>query len=107
VASVITVSAGLAVASAILGESALSYLGFGVQPPLASWGNMLSGSQDLFRRAPWLVYPPGVLIILTVLAVVLLADSVRDGLDPGLRQRQGLGVRGARCHDLGTRFPSP
>jgi peptide/nickel transport system permease protein len=91
VGSVVTVSTGFAVASAILSESALSYLGFGVQPPLASWGNMLSGSQDLFRRAPWLVYPPGLLIILTVLAVVLLADSVRDALDPRT-SRQSSGV---------------
>ena len=82
VANIVLVVAGFDIAAAILGESALSFLGFGVQVPLASWGNMLSGSQDLFRKAPWLVYPPGVMILLTVLCVVLLADGLRDALDP-------------------------
>ena len=82
VANIVMVVAGLDVAAAILGESALSFLGFGVQVPLASWGNMLSGSQDMFRKAPWLVYPPGAMIFLTVLCVVLLADGLRDALDP-------------------------
>jgi peptide/nickel transport system permease protein len=85
VANIVLVVAGFDVAAAILGESALSFLGFGVQVPLASWGNMLSGSQDLFRKAPWLVYPPGVMILLTVLCVVLLADGLRDALDPRLK----------------------
>src|SRR5438034_3006357 len=82
VANIVLVAAGFAVAGAILGESALSFLGFGVQVPQASWGNMLSGAQDMFRRAPWLVYPPGVMIFLTVLCVVLIADGLRDALDP-------------------------
>lgn len=82
VANIIMVVAGFDVAAAILGESALSYLGFGVQPPTSSWGNMLSGSMDLFHRAPWLVYPPGLMIFLTVLCVVLLADGLRDAFDP-------------------------
>jgi peptide/nickel transport system permease protein len=82
VANIVMVVAGLDVAAAILGESALSFLGFGVQVPLASWGNMLSGSQDMFRNAPWLVYPPGVMIFTTVLCVVLLADGLRDAFDP-------------------------
>jgi peptide/nickel transport system permease protein len=85
VANIILVVAGFAVAGAILGESALSFLGFGVQVPQASWGNMLSGAQDMFRRAPWLVYPPGVMIFLTVLCVVLIADGLRDALDPRVR----------------------
>lgn len=82
VANIVMVVAGIDVAAAILGESALSFLGFGVQVPLASWGNMLSGSQELVRRAPWLVYPPGLMIFTTVLCVVLLADGLRDALDP-------------------------
>jgi peptide/nickel transport system permease protein len=82
VASIVMVVAGLDVASAILGESALSFLGFGVPVPLSSWGNMLSGSQETFRSAPWLVYPPGVMILLTVLCVFLIADGIRDALDP-------------------------
>jgi peptide/nickel transport system permease protein len=85
VANIILVVAGFDVAGAILGESALSFLGFGVQIPQASWGNMLSGAQDLFRRAPWLVYPPGFMIFLTVLCVVLIADGLRDALDPRVR----------------------
>jgi peptide/nickel transport system permease protein len=82
VANIVMVVAGFSVAGAILGESGLSYLGFGVQPPTSSWGNMLSASMDMFHRAPWLVYPPGIMIFLTVLCVVLLADGLRDALDP-------------------------
>jgi peptide/nickel transport system permease protein len=85
IVSVILVVAGLDIAAAILGESALSFLGFGVPVPLSSWGNMLSGSQDTFRSAPWLVYPPGIMIFVTVLCVFLLADGLRDALDPRLR----------------------
>jgi peptide/nickel transport system permease protein len=85
VANVVLVVAGFDVAGAILGESALSFLGLGVQVPQASWGNMLSGSQELFRRAPWLVYPPGVMIFATVLCVVLIADGLRDALDPRVK----------------------
>jgi peptide/nickel transport system permease protein len=85
VANIVMVVAGFAVAAAILTESGLSFLGFGVQVPVASWGNMLSGSQEMFRRAPWLVYPPGIMIFITVLCVVLLADGLRDALDPRVR----------------------
>lgn len=86
VASVVMVVAGLDVAGAILAESGLSFLGFGVPIPESSWGNMLSGSQDNFRSAPWLVYPPGFMIFLTVLSVYLVADGLRDAFDPRLRQ---------------------
>jgi peptide/nickel transport system permease protein len=82
VANIVMVVAAFDIAGAILGESALSFLGFGVQVPLSSWGNMLSGSTDLFHRAPWLVYPPGFMIFATVLCVVLLADGLRDAFDP-------------------------
>ncbi len=86
VASTVMVVAAFDIAAAILGESALSFLGFGVPVPLASWGNMLSGSQETFRSAPWLVYPPGIMIFLTVLCVFLIADGLRDALDPRLRE---------------------
>jgi peptide/nickel transport system permease protein len=86
VASIVMVVAGFDIAAAILGESALSFLGFGVPVPLSSWGNMLSGSQDTFRSAPWLVYPPGAMIFITVLCVFLLADGLRDALDPRLAE---------------------
>ncbi|HEY1291784.1 MAG TPA: ABC transporter permease [Chloroflexota bacterium] len=84
VASVAIVVAGLDMAAAILAESSLSFLGFGVPVPLASWGNMLSVSQEMFRSAPWLVYPPGMMIFITVLCVFLVSDGLRDALDPQL-----------------------
>src|SRR5438552_7387593 len=82
VASVVLVMAGIDMATAILAESSLSFLGFGVPVPLASWGNMLSLSQDQFRAAPWLVYPPGVITFVTVLCVFVVTDGLRDALDP-------------------------
>jgi ABC-type dipeptide/oligopeptide/nickel transport system permease subunit len=84
VASVAIVVAGLDMAAAILAESSLSFLGFGVPVPLSSWGNMLSVSQEQFRSAPWLVYPPGIMIFVTVLCVFLVSDGLRDALDPRL-----------------------
>jgi peptide/nickel transport system permease protein len=74
----ILVSATVGVGTAILTESALSYLGIGVQPPTASWGNMLSTAQSYFTALPWLVILPGALIFLTVLAVNVLGDALRD-----------------------------
>ena len=85
VISVMLVVAGIDVATAILAESSLSFLGFGVPVPLSSWGNMLSISQEQFRSAPWLVYPPGAMIFLTVLAVFLVSDGLRDAFDPRTR----------------------
>jgi peptide/nickel transport system permease protein len=84
VASVMIVVAGIDMAAAILAESTLSFLGFGVPVPLSSWGNMLSLSTDQFRSAPWLVYPPGAMIFMTVLSVFLVSDGLRDALDPRL-----------------------
>jgi peptide/nickel transport system permease protein len=85
VASVMLVVAGVDMAAAILAESSLSFLGFGVPVPLSSWGNMLGLSQDIFRSAPWLAYPPGLMILLTVLSVFLISDGLRDALDPRTR----------------------
>ena len=82
VASVMLVIAGVDMAAAILAESSLSFLGFGVPVPLSSWGNMLGLSQEVFRTAPWLVYPPGLMIFVTVLSVFLVSDGLRDALDP-------------------------
>jgi ABC-type dipeptide/oligopeptide/nickel transport system permease subunit len=84
VVSVLLVVAGIDMAAAILAESSLSFLGFGVPVPLSSWGNMLSLSQELFRSAPWLVYPPGGMIFVTVLCVFLVSDGLRDAFDPRL-----------------------
>ena len=82
------VSASLGVAQAVLTESALSYLGLGVQPPTPSWGNMLSDAQSYVFTAPLLAFWPGLAILLTVLAFNFLGESLRDALDPfsGLRR---------------------
>jgi peptide/nickel transport system permease protein len=82
VVSVMLVVAGIDMAGAILAESSLSFLGFGVPIPLSSWGNMLGLSQDLFRTAPWLVYPPGLMIFVTVLCIFRITDALRDAVDP-------------------------
>lgn len=75
----------LAVSVAILIEAGLSYLGLGVQPPTATWGNMLKAAQSYPGVAPWYVLAPGACIFLLVLALNTLGDSLRDRLDPRLR----------------------
>ncbi|MBI4276848.1 MAG: ABC transporter permease [Armatimonadetes bacterium] len=87
--SAITVASTIGVAWAILVESALSYLGLGVQPPTSTWGNMLTNSQNYFNTAPWLVMVPGFLISLTVLSANLAGDALRDALDPRSARRIG------------------
>lgn len=82
----IIVAATFGVANAILLESALSYLGLGIQPPQASWGNMLSNAQAYVWQNPLLPVYPGVLILLTVLAYNFLGDALRDALDPRYRE---------------------
>jgi peptide/nickel transport system permease protein len=77
-----TVLATLGVGWAILTEAALSYLGLGIQPPLASWGNMLQNAQGYLWRAPVLAVWPGLFIALTVLSFNLLGNALRDVLDP-------------------------
>ena len=81
----IIVAATLNVAFAILTESAISYLGFGIRPPLPSWGNMLQNAQIYIWSAPSLAVYPGVLILMTVLAYNFLGDGLRDALDPRLK----------------------
>jgi len=78
----ITVSATLAVGSAILLESALSFLGFGIQPPVPTWGNLLNAASPWLSQAPWLALPPGIVILATVLAVNFLGDGLRDAMEP-------------------------
>ena len=65
----------------ILIESALSFIGFGIQPPVASWGNMLTGAQEYVFTTPALAVYPGVLILLTVLAFNVLGDGLRDAFE--------------------------
>lgn len=81
----VVVSATLNVANAVLMESYISFLGYGIQPPLASWGNMLTNAQAYFDMAPWLAILPGVMITLTVMSFNFLGDGLRDALDPRLR----------------------
>ncbi len=81
----IIVSAMLGMGSAILTESALSYLGMGVQPPHASWGNMLENSLAFMEDAPWMAIIPGLLIAMTVLALNFLGDALRETLNPYAR----------------------
>lgn len=81
----VIVAATLAVGGAILGESALSFLGLGIQPPTPSWGNMLQRAQEYIWNAPHLAIFPGVFIFLTVLSFNFLGDGLRDALDPRLR----------------------
>ena len=85
VLSPVIVACTLAVAYAILYESALSFLGFGIQPPTASWGNMLTNAQSIFYDAWWCAVFPGALIFLTVFCVNLVGDGLRDALDPRLK----------------------
>ena len=82
----IIVSGTLGVAYAILIESALSFLGLGVQPPIPSWGNMLTGAQSYLWNSPMLVVYPGVMIFVCVLMFNALGDGLRDALDPTLKQ---------------------
>jgi len=82
VVNIIIVAATLRVAQAILTESALSFVGLGVQPPNASWGSMLQKGLTRLLDAPWLVWFPGGLISITVLAFNFVGDGLRDALDP-------------------------
>ena len=84
IASPILVLATLGVAGAILSAAALSFLGLGPSPPTAEWGSMLSGARNYIRRAWWLVTFPGVAIIISVLAINMIGDGLRDALDPQL-----------------------
>ena len=83
----IIVQTSLLVASAIVIEAALSFLGLGIEPPTASWGSMLKVGYQYMQQAPWLSFAPGVAIFVTVLAFNLLGDGLRRGLDPRLRQQ--------------------
>jgi peptide/nickel transport system permease protein len=78
----------MGIASAILAESTLSFFGLGVQPPFASWGNMLTNAQELTTMllSPWKAFYPGIMIFITVLSFNFFGDGLRDALDPRLKQ---------------------
>ncbi len=83
----IIVNATLLIGANIILESVLSFFGFGLHPPSASWGNMVSDGQNLFDTAPYLVFTPGLLIFLTVLSCNMVGDGLRDALDPYMTER--------------------
>ncbi len=82
------VIATLGVAGAILNESALSFLGLGVTPPTASWGNMIDAANSFmdFQNRPWLWIPPGGALLLTIISINLMGDGLRDALDPRMKR---------------------
>lgn len=84
----VLVSSTIGIASAILTEAGLSFLGFGVPPPHATWGNILSDGKDFLFDAPWLTFAPGIAILLVVLSFNLFGEGLRDALNPRLRERR-------------------
>jgi len=91
----VLVAMTLGIPAAILTESGLSFLGLGVQPPHATWGNILNEGKEVIELAWWLSVYPGVAILVTVLSYNLLGEGIRDALDPRLRQSGGrVGGRG-------------
>ena len=84
----VLVSATIGVATAILTESGLSFLGFGVQPPNATWGNILADGRPFIFDAPWLFAVPGVAILIVVLAFNLVGEGLREALNPRLRRNR-------------------
>ncbi|NOZ68160.1 MAG: ABC transporter permease [Deferribacteres bacterium] len=83
----VLVSATIGIAMAILTEAGLSFLGFGVPPPHATWGNILAGGERFIFDAPWLMYIPGFSILIVVLSFNLFGEGLRDALNPRLRKR--------------------
>jgi peptide/nickel transport system permease protein len=83
----VLVSATIGIAGAILTEAGLSFLGFGVPPPHATWGNILSDGKRFLFDAPWLTYIPGLSILIVVLAFNLFGEGLRDAMNPKLRKR--------------------
>lgn len=81
----IIVQATLDVAGVIITESTISFLGFGIQPPTASWGNMLANAVAYLQNAWWIAVFPGICILITVLAINYMGDGLRDALDPNMR----------------------
>ena len=84
----VIVYATLGIATTVLLESTLSFLGRGVQPPTPAWGMMIFESQSYFLNAPWLVFIPGAAILIVALAFNLAGDGLRDALDPTQRGRR-------------------
>jgi peptide/nickel transport system permease protein len=84
--SIVVVTLAINVGNLILVESGLSFLGVGVKPPTATWGNMLTNAQTFFTKGPHLVILPGMLIMVTVLCLYVIGDGIRDAFDPQMRR---------------------
>lgn len=82
----VIVQSTLRIASAILATSSLSFLGIGIKPPTPEWGNMLSAGREFLRNAPHITIFPGIAIVITILAINLMGDGLRDALDPKLKR---------------------
>jgi ABC-type dipeptide/oligopeptide/nickel transport system permease subunit len=82
----IVVQATLLIAVTIITESGLSYLGFGVQPPTSTWGNLLEGAKPYLQTQPVYAIAPGLMIFLTVMSINFVGDGLRDALDPHTRR---------------------
>jgi dipeptide transport system permease protein len=80
------VQAALGISDAILAAAGLGFLGLGAQPPTPEWGSMLADSRDLITSNPWVMAMPGIAILITVLAINLMGDGLRDALDPRLKK---------------------
>jgi peptide/nickel transport system permease protein len=84
--SPILVSSTMSIGNVIMAAAMLSFIGLGIQPPTPEWGSMIAGGRSLIRSAPWMVTFPGIFIMLTVLALNLFGDGLRDALDPKLKK---------------------
>jgi len=89
------VQATLTVATAIIAEASLSFLGLGQQPPLPSWGSMLNAAQRFLTNAPWMAVWPGLAIFVSVICFNLLGDGLRDALDPRSKIKTGASCAGS------------
>lgn len=87
--SLLVVQAAIQFALGIVAEAGLSYVGLGAQPPMPSWGRMLSEAQTMIGFAPWLAIFPGLAIVFVVLGLSLMGDGLRDALDPRVRRERG------------------
>jgi ABC-type dipeptide/oligopeptide/nickel transport system permease subunit len=83
--SILIVAASLRLGGFMLGEAALSFLGLGVQPPTATWGSMISHGRSFLHSAPWITVFPGMAIAITIISMNIVGDSLRDYLDPKMR----------------------
>lgn len=84
--SPLLVSSTMSIGNVIMAAAMLSFIGLGVQPPTPEWGSMIAGGRNLIRTSPWMVTFPGIFIMLTVLALNLFGDGLRDALDPKLKK---------------------